>query len=173
LKLTDALWASRMTPKDSTGMSLYMLVYGKEEKIPISLELNSFTCVVNTKDVEDSTPMQKRMNQLLKSEEERSEALYKTSQRQQCIKKHFDQSTTIKNFHRGELVLLWNKAKEKPSMHTKFEAHWIGPYIIENIMGFNAYMLKDIKGKMLMMSVNGQHLKKKITRNFLISCTYT
>jgi hypothetical protein len=50
LKLTDALWASKMTLKDSTGMSLYMLVYGKEEKMPISLELNALTCVVNTED---------------------------------------------------------------------------------------------------------------------------
>jgi transposase InsO family protein len=50
LKLTDALWESRMTPKDSTGMSPYTLVYGKEAKIPISLELNALTFVVNTED---------------------------------------------------------------------------------------------------------------------------
>jgi hypothetical protein len=46
-------------------------------------------------------------------------------------------------------------------MHTKFEALWIGLYIIENILGFNSYMLKDMKGKMLMFPVNGRHLKKK------------
>jgi hypothetical protein len=56
-------------------------------------------------------------------------------------------------------VLLWNKAKEKPSMHTKFEELWIGPYIIDKIMGFNSYMLKDMKGKILMLHVNGKHLK--------------
>jgi hypothetical protein len=33
LKLTDALWASRLTPKGSTGISPYTLVYGKEAKI--------------------------------------------------------------------------------------------------------------------------------------------
>jgi hypothetical protein len=70
LKLIDALWASRMTLKDNTGMSLYTLVYGKEEKMPISLELNALTFVVNTEDAEDSSPMQKRVNQLLKLEEE-------------------------------------------------------------------------------------------------------
>jgi transposase InsO family protein len=37
LKLTDALWESRMTPKDSTGVSPYALVYGKEEKIHLVL----------------------------------------------------------------------------------------------------------------------------------------
>jgi hypothetical protein len=95
-----------MTLKDNTGMPPYMLVYGKEEKIPINLELNALTYVVNTEDAEYSTPMKKTMNQLLKLEEERSEALYRTSQRQQSIKKHFDQSTTIIFFQKGELVLL-------------------------------------------------------------------
>jgi hypothetical protein len=50
-------------------------------------------------------------------------------------------------------VLLWNKAKEKPLMHTKFESLWVGPYIIEKITGFNYYMLKDMKGKMLMGNI--------------------
>jgi hypothetical protein len=62
LKLIDALWESRTTLKASTGMSLYTLFYGKEEKIPISLELNTSNFVVNTEDAEDSAPMQKRIN---------------------------------------------------------------------------------------------------------------
>jgi len=45
-------------------------------------------------------------------------------------------------------------------MHTKFEALWIGPYIIANILGYNSYMLKDMKGTALMFPVNGKHLKK-------------
>jgi hypothetical protein len=68
------------------------------------------------------------------------------NQRQQTIKKYFDQSATTKYFQKGKLVLLWNKAKENPSLHTKFEALWIGPYTIENILGYNSYLLKDMKG---------------------------
>jgi hypothetical protein len=56
-------------------------------------------------------------------------------------------------------VLLWNKAKQKTSIHTKFEELWIRPYIIEKILIFNSYMLKDMKGKMLMLLVNEKHLK--------------
>jgi hypothetical protein len=65
----------------------------------------------------------------------------------------------MKKFQKGELVLLWNKAKEKPSMHTKFEALWIGPYVIKNILGFNSSILQDMKGKRLMLPVNEKHLK--------------
>jgi hypothetical protein len=49
------------------------------------------------------------------------------------------------------------------SMHTKFEALWIGPYFIEKMLDFNSYMLKDMKGKMLMLVVNGQHPKNLFT----------
>jgi hypothetical protein len=49
LKLTDVLWESRKSPKDNTRMSPYTLVYGKEEKMSINLEINSLTFMVNTK----------------------------------------------------------------------------------------------------------------------------
>jgi hypothetical protein len=39
---------------------------------------------------------------------------------------------------------LWNKEKEKPSFHKKFEALWIDPYHIEKVVGYNSYLLKDI-----------------------------
>jgi hypothetical protein len=92
LNFTDALWERRTTPKYNTKMSLYTLVYGKEEKMPIRLELNAFTFVVNIEDTKDNSPIQRRINQLLKLEEERSKSLNRTSQRQQSIKRYFYQN---------------------------------------------------------------------------------
>jgi hypothetical protein len=66
---------ARTTLKDSTRMSPYLLVYGKEVKMLISLELNALISVVNTEDTKDSSPIQRRIDQLLKLEEERSKAL--------------------------------------------------------------------------------------------------
>ena len=60
--MTDVLWESRTTPKENTGISPYTLVYGKEAKIPISLELNALTFVANTKDTKESSPIQTRIN---------------------------------------------------------------------------------------------------------------
>jgi hypothetical protein len=62
------------------------------------------------------------------------------------VKKYFDKSTTSKDFQKDQLVLLWNKEKEKPSFHMKFEALWIGPYQIKKVIGYNSYLLKDMKG---------------------------
>jgi hypothetical protein len=70
LKLTEALWERRTTMKDSIGMTLYLLVYGKEAKMPINLELSTLIYVVITEEMEDTSPTQKRINQLLKLEEE-------------------------------------------------------------------------------------------------------
>jgi len=52
LKLINELWASRLTPKDNMGLPPYTLVYGKEAKIPIHLELNALTYDVNIEDLE-------------------------------------------------------------------------------------------------------------------------
>lgn len=49
------------------------------------------------------------------------------SRRKQEVKRYFDQISTINDFQNDQLVLLWNKPKIKRSLHTKFEALWIGP----------------------------------------------
>jgi hypothetical protein len=90
LKLIDALWPRRMTPKENIGMYPYTLGYGKEAKMSISLELNALNFVVNTEDEEDSSLIQRRINQLLKLEEEQSKSPNRTSQRHQSIKRYFD-----------------------------------------------------------------------------------
>jgi len=38
-KLTYALWESQLTPKESIRQPPYTLVYGKEARLPIHLEL--------------------------------------------------------------------------------------------------------------------------------------
>ena len=53
---------------------------------------------------------------------------------------------------------MWNKAKEKPSMHIEFEDLWIGHYQIEKVIGFNSYIIKDLDGIVHKLLVNGYHL---------------
>jgi hypothetical protein len=66
--------------------------------------------------------LQKRYHKLLQLEEQREQVMLAIKRRQQVVKKYFDESTTSKDFKKDQLVLLWNKAKEKPSFHTRFEA---------------------------------------------------
>ena len=64
---------------------------------------------------------------------------------------------------KDQYVLLWNKAKEKPSMQTKFEAFWIGPYQIEKVIGCNSCIIKDLDGTVHKLPLNGHHLKNFFT----------
>ena len=70
-KLSNALWADKVTPKAATGNSPFFLVYGKEAILPPniffpSLQLSQF---VQQQDIPTTT---QRINVLLKLEEERN-----------------------------------------------------------------------------------------------------
>ena len=41
-KLTEALWAYRITWKNSTSFSPYQLVYGKQVLLPIEFQIHTF-----------------------------------------------------------------------------------------------------------------------------------
>jgi hypothetical protein len=125
----------------------------------LHLELNALVIATNNEDMEEISPLQKQYHELMQLEEHRVQAVITMSKRQQEVKRHFDKSTTAIYFQKDQLVLLWNKAKEKPYFHTKFEALWIGPYQIEKVIGFNSYLLKDMKGIFQAFPVNGKYLK--------------
>jgi hypothetical protein len=69
--------------------------------MPIHLELNALTYVVNIEDIEKVSPLQRIYDQLMQLEEKKSEVLRKMSQRQQTIKIYFYQSTFVKYFQKG------------------------------------------------------------------------
>ena len=47
----------------------------------------------------------------------------------------FDQKTRRTQFGVGDIVLLWDKHKEKPGNHGKLDRFWMGPYRIRRIVG--------------------------------------
>jgi hypothetical protein len=68
------------------------------------------------------SPMQKIYHEILQVEEKREQTILEMNKIQQVVKRYFDKRTTSKDFQKDQLVLLWNKEKEKPSSHTKFES---------------------------------------------------
>jgi hypothetical protein len=69
-KLTYALWVSHLTPKDSTGHSPYTLVYGKEARMLLHMELNALVITTNNEDMEKISPLQKQYHELMLLEEQ-------------------------------------------------------------------------------------------------------
>ena len=72
--MKSTLWADRITPKRSTGISPYMLLYGKEARLPISVELPTLD-FMHQIDMLDEELMTVRLAQLNELEEKRRDAL--------------------------------------------------------------------------------------------------
>ena len=66
--LPNALWADRVTPKSSIGVSPYTLVYGKEAILPPNIMLPSSIIVQESRGSDDEV-LQMRIYNLLKEEE--------------------------------------------------------------------------------------------------------
>ena len=79
------------------------------------------------------------------------------------MKGTFDKSARSRSFQVGDIVLLWDKRREKAGKHGKFDSLWKGPFIIPFIIrdtaGTNSFLLNTIDGDTLNLLVNGQHLK--------------
>lgn len=79
---------------------------------------------------------------------------------QKKIKDAFDRRTKIDNFQVGDLVLKWDALKEKKGNHGKFDAFWIGHFIICQIQGNNTFLLQSMGGEVVFDGpVNGRFLK--------------
>ena len=73
-KLRTALWADRIMPKRSIGNSPFMLVNGREARLPISLEFLSLELTHQLELIEDDA-MTVMMTELMVPEEKRSKAI--------------------------------------------------------------------------------------------------
>ncbi|XP_059066433.1 uncharacterized protein LOC131857742 [Cryptomeria japonica] len=139
-QLKHALWANRITPKRATSISPYVLVYGKEGRLPISVELPILTLIRELEMLQEE-PMQIRLVELMELEEVRKQALLAIENHQAQMKKTFDRRATLRVFNGGDLVLKWDELKGKPGKHTKFDAIWYDPYDITEKKQHNSFQL--------------------------------
>lgn len=50
-------------------------------------------------------------------------------------------------FHVGDQVLKWNALKEKKGNHGKFDALWMGPFVISQVQMNNTFILHNLQGE--------------------------
>ena len=142
--LPNALWADRVTPKNSLGVSPYTLVYGKEAILPSNIMLPS-SIIAQESRVIDNEILQLRIYNLLKVEESRSKAKERFKQQQEVVKRWFDKHRAgTKEFEMGDLVLKWNHPHDEKGKHTKFQQLWVGPFQIAAKLGPSTYKLQDL-----------------------------
>ena len=157
--LPNALWADRVTPKSTIGVSPYTLVYGKEAILPPNIMLPSSTLAQESRGSDDEV-LQIRIYTLLKAEEARSKARERFKQQQELVKRWFDKhKARTKDFEVEDLVLKWDHPHDEKGKHTKFQQLWVGPYQIAAKLGPSTYKLQDLQGWEENLPVNGLVLK--------------
>jgi hypothetical protein len=92
---------------------------------------------------------------LIELDEIRWKALDQSIKNQDKVKRTFDKTSRQRVFQDGDTVLLWDKRREKPGSHGKFDS----PYIIQGSAGKNLFYLNRLNGENLALPVNGQLLK--------------
>lgn len=137
--LKSALWTDRITPKRSVGNSAYVLVYGKEARLPLSVELPALDIVHQLEMFEERDPMSIRYTELMKLKETRDKAMKTLEYHQLRTKKTFDKKAKAKFFREGDLVLKWDVLKSGQGKHTKFDHFWAGPFIITECKEHNTF----------------------------------
>ena len=75
------------------------------------------------------------------------------------VKVEYDKFVRLRRFSEGDLVLLWDQAKE-PLGARKFNPMWHGPYIVKRVLEKGAYELVDYEGTALVEPRNKLCLKK-------------
>jgi hypothetical protein len=83
---------------------------------------------------EEPDDMIRRIHQLVEVQQTREKMTDKEHDRQQRIKEAFDRKVRKEDFQLGELVLKWDAPRQDKGKNGKFEALWISPFKIFEVL---------------------------------------
>ena len=113
------MWADIIRKKSSTRKYPFELVYGLDVTLPIHLKLPVYQLLQTFST--DQNVVQNRLNQLIELDETQRKAFNHSLKSQYKVKRAFDKSSRQRDFQIGDTVLLWDKRREKPGKHGKFD----------------------------------------------------
>ena len=145
------------TVKRTTGKYSFKLVYGQDCRLPINLHILVYALL--HKCSSDQEALQAQIDRIVELDEKRREAWNKAMIEQERVKGTFDKRSRYVKFNNGNIVLLWDKNKEKPGNHGKLEKIWTGPYRVSRIDRKGSLWLETLDGEELEFPFNGLLLK--------------
>ena len=167
--LSLALWADRISVRESTGYSAFELIYGRECLLPIQFELSSWN-VIDWEFVQSREDLiLARMKQLDQQTLAQSQAVENLINSRKSSKNYFDEQHSLRpeqqSLKIGDLVLFNSKQQTSRTRSSKLSDRWSGPYrIIELPEDSTFYRLEELDGVRLTESFAGNRLRKFFTR---------
>ena len=155
--LYPALWAYRTVVTTATGFSPYHLVHGVELVLPVECGIPSLNLAMKL--LLDTSTLEERLVHLEQLDEQRRDALVALEINKHHVKVQYDKFVHPRKFSEGDLILLWDQAKE-PLREEKFNSMWHGPYVVKCVLEKGAYEMVDYEGIALAEPRNGLYLKK-------------
>jgi hypothetical protein len=158
--LSEALWAHHISCHGVTKTSPYHLVYGQKAVLPWEITAGSrHVEFQNDLTAEQYVAL---MNDNIEGLTElRLWSLEKIRENKAKVARAYNKKVMLKEFQVKDLV--WEAvlpSGTKDVAYGKWSPNWHGPYIIDQVLPKNAYMLEDLDGVKFPVAVNGQHLKK-------------
>ena len=154
--LYPSLWAYRTVVNTATGFSPYQLVHGVESFLPVECKIPSLKLDLQL--LQDTYALEERLVHLEQLDEQRRDSLVALEVNKHRIKSQYDKSIHPRRFSEGDLVLLWDQAKE-PLGVGKFNPMWHGPYMVKRVLEKGTYELVGYEGIVLEEPRNGLYLK--------------
>jgi hypothetical protein len=155
-ELPLVLWASRTTPRRSTGETPYSLAYGTEAVIPLEVGLpTNRTALVESGGNDRALEIELDL-----AEEMRERALVHLASYQEQLMKSYNKNVHPREFGVGDLVLRKVLGNTKVANEGKLRANWEGPYRVTEIVGIGAYRLADLDGNPVPRPWNVHNLRR-------------
>ena len=156
-KLPAALWAYRTTYKVTTKATPFSLVYGVESILPIEFEVQSLRIAVNER-LTMAPSLVERLLMLESLDEVRRASAQHVEAIQRRRKLAFDKRHKKRSLVPGMLVMLQDA--RKIDFPGKFDAVWMGPYMIVEAYPNNSVQLQTLNGEVFPTRTSGNRCKE-------------
>ena len=157
IKLTAALWVYRITFKVTTQATPISFVYGIEATLPIEFEVESLRVAVGIR-LNDSQSLKNRLMNLEELDEKWRRAAQHIEAIQRRRKIILDKRKRKIALQSCMMVMIQDRKKK--DFPGKFDAVWLGPYIVKNIFPNNSLQLETLNGDSFPTHTTGNRCKQ-------------
>ena len=142
-RIREALWAYRITWRNTTGHTPYELVYDKQVLLPIEFQFKTFRMATQLGMNLDEAQKQ-RVLHINELDEIRQDALQRTMLIQNQWKKWHDKFIKQNQFNTGDWALLFDSRYK--NFKGKLTTRWMGPYEVVTAFDNGSVEIKIIDG---------------------------